>query len=137
NVALWHERDISHSSVERIIIPDSTILLDHMLTNLEKLVSNLRVFPERMKANLQMTHGLIHSQQVLLLLTEKGFSREEAYRLVQSHAMKSWETGADFRALVESDEVIMSRVTKADLDRVFDLGLHFRHVDRIFRAVGL
>jgi len=137
NVALWHERDISHSSVERIIMPDSTIALDHMLTNLARLVEGLRVFPRRMKANLEMTHGLIHSQQVLLLLTEKGFSREAAYRLVQRHAMAAWETGRELKALVAADPEIMGRITPADLERVFDLAVHFRDVDRTFRAVGL
>jgi adenylosuccinate lyase len=137
NVALWHERDISHSSVERVILPDSTIVLDHMLTNLTKLVANLRVFPKRMLDNLNMTHGLIHSQQVLLLLTEKGFSRETAYRMVQTHAMKAWETGQDLKGLVAADAELMSKVTPADLDRVFDLSVHFRDVNRTFKAVGL
>jgi adenylosuccinate lyase len=137
NVALWHERDISHSSVERVILPDSTIALDHMFTNLAKLVENLRVFPARMKANLEMTHGLIHSQQVLLLLTEKGFSREDAYRLVQKHAMAAWETGCELKELAAADPELMSKVTPADLERVFDLAVHFRDVNRTFKAVGL
>ncbi|MFO7534200.1 MAG: adenylosuccinate lyase [Kiritimatiellia bacterium] len=137
NVALWHERDISHSSVERVILPDSTIALDHMFTNLTKLVENLRVFPARMKTNLQMTHGLIHSQQVLLLLTEKGFSREDAYRLVQKHAMAAWETGRELKELAATDPELMSKVTPADLERVFDLAVHFRDVNRTFKAVGL
>ena len=137
NVALWHERDISHSSVERIIVPDSTIALDHMLTNLEKLVRNLKVDTKRMRANLEMTHGLIFSQQVLLLLTDKGFSREAAYRLVQQHAMRSWETGKDLRVLLESDGEIMQKVTARDLDAVFDVKVHFKDVDRTFKAVGL
>jgi len=137
NVALWHERDISHSSAERIIMPDSTIALDHMLTSLDKLVHGLRVYPKRMLANLNMTHGLIHSQQVLLMLTDKGFSRELAYRMVQRHAMKAWDTGSDLRALIEADPEIMARITKKDLDKVFDLKVHFRDVNRTFRAVGL
>lgn len=137
NVALWHERDISHSSVERIIMPDSTIALDHMLVQLEKLVANMRVFPARMQANLDMTHGLIHSQQVLLCLTRKGFSREQAYRMVQRHAMDSWNSGRDLRALIEADSEIMARVTPADLDQVFDIRVHFRDVARTFKAVGL
>ena len=137
NVPLWHERDISHSSVERIIMPDSTIALDHMLTQLEKLVSNLRVFPKRMAANLRMTHGLIHSQQVLLMLTDKGVSRDTAYRLVQRYAMQSWETGADFRSLLEADEEIGKKVGREDFDRVFDLNVHFKDVARTFKAVGL
>lgn len=137
NVALWHERDISHSSVERIVIPDSTILLDHMLVCLEELLRRLRVFPDRMLANLNRTHGVIHSQEVLLLLTEKGFSREEAYRLVQTHAMKAWATETDFRSLLESDPVVMAKVTAEDLDRAFDLRRYLRNVDHIYRAIGL
>jgi len=137
NVSLWHERDISHSSVERIILPDSTIVLDHMLTKLAALVGNLRVYPKRMLENLQMTHGLIHSQQVLLLLTDKGMARETAYRLVQKHAMRSWETGQPFRGLLESDPAVRKVVTATDLDRVFDLAAHLNDVDRTFRAVGL
>jgi adenylosuccinate lyase len=137
NVALWHERDISHSSVERIIVPDSTIALDHMLRQLDRLVVNMKVSPKRMLYNLHLTRGLVHSQQVLLMLTDKGFSREQAYRMVQRHAMKSWETGEDFRKLIESDRQIMARVKSRDLDRVFDLKMHFKDVNRTFRAVGL
>ena len=137
NVALWHERDISHSSVERVIMPDSTIALDHMLTNTAALVGNLKVFPRRMLANLNMTHGLIHSQQLLILLTDKGIAREVAYRTVQENAMRSWQTGENFRSLVETDAEIMQKLTAADLDRVFDLNLHFKDVDRTFREVGL
>ena len=137
NVALWHERDISHSSVERIIIPDSTIALDHMLVQFEKLVRNLVVYPERMKENLEMTHGLIHSQQVLLMLTQKGFTREQAYRMVQRHAMQAWNTRQDLRKLVEADSEIMTKVTPRDLDKVFDLNVHFKDVGRTFKAVGL
>ncbi len=137
NVALWHERDISHSSVERVILPDSTIALDHMLVNLEKLVRNLVVSPVRMKENLDMTHGLIHSQQVLLMLTQVGFTREQAYRMVQRHAMAAWETRQSLRGLIEADSEIMEKVTASDLDKVFDLGVHFRDVARTFKAVGL
>jgi adenylosuccinate lyase len=137
NVALWHERDISHSSVERIIVPDSTIALDHMLTQLDQLVRKLRVFPDRMRANLDMTHGLIHSQQALLMLTRKGLSREHAYRVVQQHALTAWKTGQDLRGLLEADGRVMANVTTQDLDDVFDLGIHFKDVTRTFRAVGL
>jgi len=137
NVALWHERDISHSSAERVIMPDSTIALDHMLTNLATLVTNLRVFPKRMRTNMEMTHGLLHSQQILLLLTQKGFSREDGYRLVQKLAMQAWESGEHLRKLVERDSVIMARITRSDLDKVFDLGIHFKDVARTFKAVGL
>ena len=137
NVALWHERDISHSSVERVILPDSTIALDHMLTEFRELVHNLRVFPKRMLENLRMTHGLIHSQQVLLQLTDKGFARNDAYRLVQKHAMQSWETGADLKALLLADPEIMARLSTKDIETVFDLDVHFKDVNRTFRAVGL
>jgi adenylosuccinate lyase len=137
NVALWHERDISHSSVERVIMPDSTIALDHMLVGLEKLTRNMLVSPERMKANLNLTHGLIHSQQVLLMLTQKGFTREQAYRMVQTHAMASWNTKQSLRALIEADKEIMTKVTAADLNQVFNLATHFRDVNRTFKAVGL
>ena len=137
NVALWHERDISHSSVERIILPDSTIALDHMLTEFGELVRNLRVFPRRMLANLHMTHGLIHSQQVLLMLTDKGFARNDAYRLVQKHAMQSWETGANLKALLLADPEITAKLGINDIETVFDLGVHFKDVNRTFRAVGL
>ena len=137
NVALWHERDISHSSVERVILPDSTIALDHMLVGLEKLVRNMVVSPARMKENLNLTHGLIHSQQVLLMLTQAGFTREQAYRMVQRHAMAAWETRQSLRGLIEADAQIMAKVGKADLDKVFDMGVHFRDVNRTFKAVGL
>ncbi|MEI7435184.1 MAG: adenylosuccinate lyase [bacterium] len=137
DVALWHERDISHSSVERIILPDSTIALDHMLSQLAKLIENLRVFPERMLQNLNLTHGLVHSQQLLLLLTTKGVSREVAYRQVQQHAMKAWETGAELRDLVAADPELMGKIAPADLNKAFALDVHFRDVNRTFKAVGL
>ncbi len=137
NVALWHERDISHSSAERIILPDSTIALDHMLTNLEKLVRNLVVYPDNMMRNLELTHGLIHSQQLLLLLTDKGISREKAYRLVQRNAMACWESGEELQVLVRKDKELMKLVSEKDLASVFDLERHFSDVDRTFREVGL
>lgn len=137
NVPLWHERDISHSSAERVILPDATIALDYMLVKLDRLVKTLRVLPKQMQANLDLTHGLIHSQQVLLLLTEKGVSRETGYRLVQRNAMQAWEQSTDFRALLEADAELMKYVSSAELDAVFDLATHFRHVDRAFKQVGL
>lgn len=137
NVALWHERDISHSSVERVIIPDSTIALDHMLRELAKLVRKMKVHPERMKANLDLTQGLTSSQQVLLMLTNKGIERERAYRIVQRSAMKAWETRTSFRALVEADPEIGGSVTTADLDRAFDQSMHFKDVERVFKSLGL
>lgn len=137
NVPLWHERDISHSSAERVALPDATIALDYMLSKLEFLVRTLRVFPENMKRNLDMTHGLIHSQQVLLLLTERGVSREAAYRLVQRNAMQAWETGEHLSQLLQHDAEVMKVVTSADLKKVFDLKTHFRDIARTFKAVGL
>ncbi len=137
NVALWHERDISHSSAERIIMPDSTIALDHMLVGLERLVRQMRVFPKRMQENLDMTHGLIHSQQVLLLLTDNGVSREKAYRIVQRNAMQTWETGVELYELVCADSDVQKAVSREQLDEVFNIQNHFRDVDRTFRELGL
>lgn len=137
NVALWHERDISHSSVERVIIPDGTIALDHMLTNLERLVKDLQVFPKRMQTNLDMTHGLIHSQQLLLVLTDQGMTRELAYSLVQRYAMQSWKTGEHLRDLIEADKDITKCLSTDVIDSVFDPATHFNDVDRTFKEVGL
>ncbi|WP_448578485.1 adenylosuccinate lyase [Thermosphaera sp.] len=137
NVALWHERDISHSSAERVILPDATIALDYMLVKLEALVRTLQVYPERMRANLELTGGLIHSQQLLLRLTEKGFTREDAYRLVQRHAMEAWKGGATFRERIMADPEILAHVPRKELEEVFDLTRHFRDIDRTFREVGL
>ena len=137
NVPLWHERDISHSSAERVIVPDATIALDYMLNKLEFLVRTLRVLPENMKANLEKTHGLIHSQQVLLALTQKGISREESYKIVQRNAMKAWETGRDLRALLLADPAVAGRLTNKDLDKAFDLSIHFKDVNRTFKLLGL
>ncbi len=108
-----------------------------MLARLERLVRNLRVMPKNMKRNLDLTHGLIHSQQVLLLLTERGMSREDAYLMVQRHAMACWETGRDLKALMLEDEALMKQVRKADLEKAFDLSTHLRDVDRTFRILGL
>ena len=137
NVPLWHERDISHSSAERIVLPDATILLDYMLAKLAALVAGLKVDVGRMRANLDLTHGLIHSQQVLLLLVEKGATREDAYRWVQRNAMESWKTGRPLRELVAADADIARRATRRELAACFDLKGHFRDVKRTFRAVGL
>ena len=136
NVPLWHERDISHSSAERVAMPDATIALDYMLAKLEWLVRTLRVLPENMQANLQKTHGLIHSQQVLLALIKGGITREVAYKTVQDNAMKAWETQQDLRGLIESDPRA-AQLKKSDLDAAFDLKPHFKDVNRTFKAVGL
>ncbi len=135
DIALWHERDISHSSVERVIGPDATILLDFMLARFKGVIENLLVYPERMLANLRMTRGLIYSQFVLLKLIEKGFSRERAYAVVQRNAMKSWQEGLDFMGLLLGDEEVMSQLTREDLDAVFREENFLKHVDRIFARV--
>ena len=137
NVPLWHERDISHSSAERVIMPDATIALDYMLVKLEFVVKNLRVLPKNMKRNLELTGGLIHSQQVLLLLTEKGISREDSYKMVQRNALQVWETGAGFKDLLAADKDVMKVVKPAELDKLFDLSVHFKDVERTFKNVGL
>ena len=137
NVALWHERDITHSSVERIIIPDSCILLDYMIGTFTDILDKLIVYPEIMKKNLELTNGLIFSQSVLLALTRKGMKREEAYALVQRYAMEVWESGKNFRKLVQSDRTITSFVDGKELEELFDLKKSVRHVDFIFERVGL
>jgi adenylosuccinate lyase len=137
NVALWHERDISHSSAERIILPDGTILLDYLLAKFAEIVRGLRVDPERMRRNLDATHGVIFSQQVLLALTRAGASRETAYRLVQRSAMQAWESGAPLRSLLSADPEVCALLEEGEIAGCFDLGYHLRHVDEIFRRVGL
>ena len=137
NVALWHERDISHSSVERVILPDSTTLLDYMLVTLTKVVDQLLVYPERMKANLEASKGLIYSQAVLLALTRKGLTREKAYEVVQRNAMKTWADAKTFLELLQEDPEVMQLLTKREVDALFDLETHFREVDHTFRKVGI
>ena len=135
NVALWHERDISHSSVERVIIPDSTTLVDYMLQKTTNLVDTMFVYPKRMLANLESTGGLVFSGQLLLDLVENGVSREDAYRVVQSHAMRAWKEGLNFRELVLKDKAITSRVPKVQVERAFDLKRQLRNIDKIFARV--
>jgi len=135
NVALWHERDISHSSVERIILPDSTILLDYLLHKTTHLIDTLLVYPRRMLENLEASGGLIFSGQLLLDLAEAGMSREDAYRVVQNHAMESWKNGANFRQAVGNDPEIRDRLSEAQLARVFDLDRQLGNVDKIFERV--
>jgi adenylosuccinate lyase len=135
NVALWHERDISHSSVERIILPDSTTLLDYMLAKTTNLVDTMFVYPERMRQNLESSGGLVFSGQLLLDLVEHGVSREEAYRMVQRHAMRAWQEGKNFRDLVLKDKDITKRVPRAQIERAFDLKRQLRNVDKIFARV--
>ncbi len=135
NVALWHERDISHSSVERVILPDSTILVDYMLARMTALLDTLLVYPERMKANLESTGGLVFSGQLLLDLVEHGVLREDAYRMVQNHAMRAWKEGLNFRELILNDPEITGKVPRRQLERAFDLKRQLRSVDAIFARV--
>jgi adenylosuccinate lyase len=135
NVALWHERDISHSSVERGIGPDATAHLDFALVRLAGVIEKLVVYPANMRKNLDRLGGLIHSQRVLLALTQAGVSREDAYRLVQRNAMPAWEEGADFLALLKADPEVSKALKPAELEALFDLGYHTKHVDTIFRRV--
>jgi adenylosuccinate lyase len=135
NVALWHERDISHSSVERIILPDSTTLIDYMLDKTANLLDTMFIYPERMKANLESTGGLVFSGQLLLELVEQGVSREDAYRLVQGHAMRAWNQGLNFREQVLNDRSITGRVPEKAIQRAFDLKRQLRHIDAIFARV--
>ena len=135
DVALWHERDISHSSVERVIGPDATIALDFALVRLTELIKNLVVYPQRMRANLDRLGGLIHSQRVLLALTEAGVSREDAYRLVQRNAMKVWERGGSFLDALLADKEVTRALPEKTLRAQFDLDYHLKHVDTIFDRV--
>ncbi len=135
NVALWHERDISHSSVERVILPDSTILVDYMLARMTDIVANMRVFPERMLRNLEATQGLVFSGQLLQDLVQKGCSREDAYKWVQEHAMAAWETEASFRERVAADPRITNFLDRAALEQTFDLKRQLRFVNAIFARV--
>ena len=135
NVALWHERDISHSSVERMIGPDSTITLDFALHRLAGVIERLVIYPDAMQANLDLMRGLVHSQRVLLALTQKGLSREDAYAAVQRNAMKVWQQGADFRTELLADPAVSAALSPAEIAALFDLGHHLRHVDTIFARV--
>lgn len=135
NVALWHERDISHSSVERGIAPDATVHLDFALRRLTGLIDRLVVYPENMKKNLDRLGGLIHSQRVMLALTQKGMAREEAYAAVQRNAMPVWRGEGDFLKLLQADKDVVARLSKAELAELFDLGYHTKHVDTIFKRV--
>ena len=137
NVALWHERDISHSSVERVILPDGTILLDYLLAKFRDIVQGMRVYPEQMRRNLNATHGVIFSQQALLALSKAGATREAAYQMVQRNAMRAWETGEEFRTLLLADAEVGAVLSPAEIESCFDLEYHLRHVDAIFRRVGL
>jgi len=137
NIPLWHERDISHSSAERVIFPDSAILVDYMLHQMVRVVDGLHVYPENMQRNLEQTQGLVYSQNVLLALVEKGLSREEAYDWIQAHAMRAWEEARSFRSLLEEDERILSHLSREELDACFDPARNLRRVDWIYSRLGL
>jgi adenylosuccinate lyase len=135
NIALWHERDISHSSAERVILADSAIVVDYILARTRWLVDGMRVSPARMQQNLDSTQGLIFSGQLLLDLAAAGMLREQAYKLVQSHAMRAWESGGDFRKAVEQDSEILSYLPLAAIQKAFSVDRYLQHVDRIFARV--
>jgi adenylosuccinate lyase len=135
DIALWHERDISHSSVERVILPDSTILTDYLLHKTTQLVDKLLVYPERMRRNLDMTRGLVFSGQLLLDLAAAGMLREQAYRVVQAHAMRAWEEDGDFRAAVEADPEIRAALAPEQIAEAFSMTRQLRNVDQIFERV--
>jgi adenylosuccinate lyase len=137
NVPLWHERDISHSSVERVILPDATILLDYLLVRFREILEGLRVYPDRMRRNLEMTAGLVFSEAVLLALVDKGLVRDEAYRLVQRQAMRAWEEREPFKSLLLADPEIRRYLSAGEIENCLDLGYHLRHLDEIFARIGL
>jgi adenylosuccinate lyase len=135
NVALWHERDISHSSVERMIGPDATVTLDFALARMAGVIDRLVVYPENMRRNLDRLGGLVHSQRVMLALVDKGLAREEAYALVQRNAMRVWQDGGDFLALLKADAEVSGALSAGELEALFDLAYHTKHVDDIFARV--
>ena len=137
NVALWGERDISHSSAERIIFPDACLALDYILSLFIRIIRDLRVFPDQMQRNVESSRGLVFSQRVLLALVDKGLSREKAYKLIQRNAMKSWETESDFRELLKSDPEALSHLSEIEMEALFDYGYYTRFVDATFRRAGL
>jgi adenylosuccinate lyase len=137
NVALWHERDISHSSVERVILPDACILLDYMLDMFTGIVGGLRVYPDNMRRNLELTQGVIFSQRVLLALIDKGLVREEAYKLVQGNAMRAWRERVPFLDLLCEDEGVTRHLSRDELAPLFDYGFYVQHVGESFRRIGL
>ena len=137
DVALWHERDISHSSAERIILPDACLLLDYTLDMFTTIVRDLNVYPKNMKKDLEVTHGLVFSQRVMLALIDKGISRQEAYKFTQKSAMESWKTGKKFLTLLEADKELMQKISKAELEAIFDYNFYTMHVDTVFKRLGL
>ena len=137
NIALWHERDISHSSTERVIIPDSCLVLDYVMSIFTYVMRGLQVYPERMKENLELTQGLVFSQRVMIAMIEKGLSREQAYRMVQRNAMQSWKERRSFLDLLKGDAEVAKHLSGPELESIFDYGYFLGHVDEIFERVGL
>jgi adenylosuccinate lyase len=137
NIALWHERDISHSSTERIILPDSCLAVDYMLSVFTSIMKGLRVYPENMRRNIELTQGIIFSQRVLLALINKGLPREEGYKIVQDKAMKAWEERKDFLSLLEADKRITTHLSKKELKSLFDYNYYLKYVDKVFERLGL
>ena len=137
NIALWHERDISHSSIERIIFPDSTTMADYMLTKMRKLIDNLLVYPDNMMKNIDLTNGLIFSQEVLLLLIKKGITREDSYELVQRNAMRVWKEKISFNELLKTDSEIMGLVSEEEIDDLFDLTKIMKNINKVYERLGL
>ena len=137
NVALWHERDISHSSAERIILPDACLALDYILDLFTGVVKDMRVFPEKMISNIESTKGLVFSQRLMLALVEKGMPRQDAYRLQQSHAHTTWDEGTDFRELIKSDSIVSNYLNEKDLEGIFDYSYYTKHIDAMFERINL
>ncbi|UCH51639.1 MAG: adenylosuccinate lyase, partial [Chloroflexota bacterium] len=137
NIALWHERDISHSSTERIILPDSCLALDYMLYIFTSIMKGLKVYPENMRRNIELTQGVIFSQRVLLALIAKGLTREQAYKMVQDNAMKAWEKRESFLSLLQADKRITAHLSKEELNSLFDYGYYLKHVDDVFTRLQL
>jgi adenylosuccinate lyase len=137
NIALWHERDISHSSTERIILPDSCLAVDYMLSIFTSIMEGLKVYPENMRRNIELSQGLVFSQRVLIALIDKGLTREEAYKMVQDNAMKAWEEKKDLLGLLKIDRRITAHLNKAELNSLFDYGYFLKHVDEVFERLGL
>ncbi len=137
NITLWHERDISHSSAERIILPDTCLVMDYSLSILTSVMKDLQIYPRKMKQNLELTKGLVFSQRVMLSLIDKGLSRKKAYELVQRNAMKSWRTGRNFLTLLKADKEVTTSLPSGELEKIFDYQYYLRHIDDIFQRLGL
>jgi adenylosuccinate lyase len=137
DVALWHERDITHSSVERVILPDATICLHYMLAKFIGVMEKLNVYPERMLKNIQLTRGLVSSQQVLLALVKKGLTREKAYAIVQRNALNAWKNELNFKDLVREDPEVNSKLSHEEIEKCFDLSYHLKNVDYILKRAGV